>query len=66
MGTDNRKGFGAKYYGSYAALEHGFCHFALSDMTGCDSDAISIGQASRGAQKELFWSRLKSIGIMGF
>ena len=35
-------------------------------MTGCDSDAISIGQASRGAQKELFWSRLKNYRHNGF
>ena len=56
----------AKYYGSYAALEHGFCHFALADMTGCDSEAISIGQASRGAQKELFWSRLSNYRHNGF
>jgi hypothetical protein len=56
----------AKYYGSYAALEHGFCHFALADLTGGESEAISISQASRGAQKELFWAKLKKYRHNGF
>jgi hypothetical protein len=56
----------AKYYGSYAALEHGFCHFALQDLTGGEGEAISISQASRGSQKELFWAKLLNYRHNGF
>jgi hypothetical protein len=49
----------AKYHGSYAALEHGFTHFALEELTGGEADAISIALASRGANKRVFWSKLK-------
>ena len=34
----------AKYHGSYAALEQGFTHFALEELTGGEADAISIGK----------------------
>eukprot|EP00949_MAST-11_sp_MAST-11-sp1_P000992 g992.t1 len=49
----------AKYYGSYAALETGFPHFGLQDLTGGEAEHISIGSASRGAAKELFWQKIK-------
>merc|ERR1711990_605993 len=48
----------AKYYGTYAALETGFVHFALQDLTGGESEAISITQSSRGSNKQLFWTKL--------
>jgi hypothetical protein len=50
----------AKYYGSYAALQTGFPHFALEDLTGCKSEALSIMQESSGARKALFWRRLQT------
>ena len=37
----------AKYHGSYAALEQGFTHFALEELTGGEADAISIGMYSK-------------------
>ena len=49
----------AKYHGSYAALEQGFTHVALEELTGGEADAISIALASRGANKRVFWSKLK-------
>ena len=48
----------AKYYGTYSALETGFVHFALQDLTGGESEAISISQSSRGSNKQLFWTKL--------
>ena len=48
----------AKYYGTYSALESGFVHFALQDLTGGESEAISISQSSRGSGKQLFWTKL--------
>ena len=50
----------AKYYGSYAALQTGFPHFALEDLTGCKSEALSIMQESAGSRKALFWRRLRT------
>jgi hypothetical protein len=48
----------AKYYGNYAALQNGFPHFALEDMTGAKSEALSIMQESTGSKKALFWTKL--------
>ena len=48
----------AKYHGSYAALEQGFTHLAMEELTGGEADAISIALASRGANKRVFWSKL--------
>ena len=48
-----------RYHGSYAALEQGFTHVALEELTGGEADAISIALASRGANKRVFWSKLK-------
>ena len=50
----------AKYYGSYAALQTGFPHFALEDLTGCKSEALSIMEESKGSRKALFWRRLQT------
>jgi hypothetical protein len=50
----------AKYYGSYAALQNGFPHFALQDMTGAKAEALSIMQESTGSKKALFWTKLQT------
>ena len=41
----------AKYHGSYAALEQGFTHFALEELTGGEADAISIGMYSKRRER---------------
>lgn len=48
----------AKYYGGYAALERGYVHHALKDLTGFDSDEICLAQASRGSLKRTLWQQL--------
>ena len=48
----------AKYYGNYAALQNGFPHFALEDMTGAKAEALSIMQESTGSRKALFWTKM--------
>ena len=42
----------AKYHGSYAALEQGFTHFALEELTGGEADAISIGMCIQSEESE--------------
>jgi len=56
----------AKYYGSYASLERGYVHHALQKLTGCHAEEIALGNASRGANKELLWGRLKRWKKNGF
>ena len=46
----------AKYHGSYAALEQGFTHFALEELTGGEADAISIGMYSKRRSEHREWS----------
>ncbi|TYZ68723.1 hypothetical protein PybrP1_001158, partial [[Pythium] brassicae (nom. inval.)] len=48
----------AKYYGGYAALERGYVHHALKDLTGFDSEEICLAQASRGSLKRTLWQQL--------
>ncbi|OQR84703.1 hypothetical protein ACHHYP_13038 [Achlya hypogyna] len=48
----------AKYHGGYAALESGFVHHALRDLTGFETDEIFLAQASRGARKRTLWKQL--------
>lgn len=48
----------AKYYGSYAAIEQGYVHHALQDLTGGDSEEIFLAEASRGANKAKLWRNL--------
>ncbi|KDO29157.1 hypothetical protein SPRG_05401 [Saprolegnia parasitica CBS 223.65] len=50
----------AKYHGGYAALETGFVHHALRDLTGFASDEVFLAQASRGARKKTLWKQLLS------
>ena len=49
----------AKYYGSYAEIERGFVHHALQDLTGCESERVSLLPASRGNGKKSLWARLR-------
>ena len=48
----------AKFYGSYAELERGFVHHALQDLTGCESERVSLVPFSRGKGKKTLWARL--------
>ena len=48
----------AKYFGSYAALQKGFIHHALKDLTGFDTEWVPLAAASRGYGKETLWENL--------
>ncbi|KAJ0397281.1 hypothetical protein P43SY_006541 [Pythium insidiosum] len=48
----------AKYYGGYAALEHGYVQDALKALTSYDSEEIFLAQASRGTLKRTLWQQL--------
>jgi hypothetical protein len=48
----------AKYYGSYAAIEQGYVHHALSDMTGCEGECLSLNGYARGPKKRVLWDML--------
>jgi hypothetical protein len=48
----------AKYYGSYAAIERGYVHHALTDMTGCESECLSLNAYCRGPRKRVLWDML--------
>lgn len=48
----------AKYYGSYAALEEGYVHHALTDLTGFQSEEVFLAEASRGHNKRRLWNNL--------
>lgn len=48
----------AKYHGGYAALEHGYVHHALHDLTGAESEQIFLAEASRGANKKKLWKSI--------
>lgn len=48
----------AKYYGSYSELERGYVHHALRDLTGCESECVSLGSVSRGIGKRTLWEQL--------
>lgn len=56
----------AKYYGSYAALERGYVHHALQDLTGAEAEAIPLGNASRGPGKQALWDKLIRYRRNGF
>ena len=45
----------AKYYGTYEVLEEGFVHHALKDLTGCETDCISLSSAAKGSGKKSLW-----------
>jgi hypothetical protein len=48
----------AKYYGSYAALEQGYVHHALADLTGGDAEEVFLAEAARGANKMRLWRNI--------
>lgn len=48
----------AKYYGGYAALEQGYVHHALKELTSYESEEIFLAQASRGTLKTTLWKQL--------
>jgi len=48
----------AKYHGGYAALEYGYVHHALHDLTGGDAEEVFLAEASRGANKYQLWTNL--------
>jgi hypothetical protein len=48
----------AKYYGSYASIERGYVHHALTDMTGCESECLSLNAYCRGPRKRVLWDML--------
>ena len=56
----------AKYYGSYAAIEDGFVHHALHDMTACETECIFMAAASRGAGKRALWGKMNRFKKNGY
>ena len=48
----------AKFYGSYGELNRGFVHHALTDLTGSESECISLSSASRGAGRRALWDSI--------
>jgi hypothetical protein len=48
----------AKYYGSYASIERGYVQDALTDMTGCESECLSLNAFCRGPKKRVLWDML--------
>ena len=48
----------AKYYGSYALIEKGYVHHALSDMTGCEGECLSMNSYARGPKKRALWDMM--------
>lgn len=48
----------AKYYGSYGALEMGYVHHALEELTGCEAESIPLSSYSRGIGKFALWDQL--------
>jgi hypothetical protein len=48
----------AKYYGSYAMLERGFVHQALTLITGAPTECLYLANASNGSGKTLLWREL--------
>lgn len=48
----------AKFFGSYAALETGHVHHALSAFTGAQSEEIFLAGAGRGVGKKSLWKKL--------
>lgn len=48
----------AKYFGSYTALEKGFVHHALQDLTGCEAECLCLSPFARGTNKAALWDTL--------
>ncbi|CAM9318942.1 unnamed protein product, partial [Ectocarpus fasciculatus] len=56
----------AKYYGSYSAIEKGFVHHALSDLTGCEAESIDLANAGRGPGKIDTWDKIMRFRRNGY
>lgn len=48
----------AKFFGSYAALETGHVHHALTAFTGAQSEEIFLAGAGRGVGKKSLWKKM--------
>ncbi|CCI46915.1 unnamed protein product [Albugo candida] len=48
----------AKYHGGFGALEKGYVHHALQELTGYPSEEILLAQASRGIMKKTLWKQM--------
>nr|CCA19505.1 conserved hypothetical protein [Albugo laibachii Nc14] len=48
----------AKYHGGFAALEKGYVHHALQELTGYSSEEVLLAQASRGIMKRTLWKQM--------
>ena len=48
----------AKYYGTYDVLEKGYVWHALKDLTGCETECISLSSAAKGSGKKALWNNL--------
>ena len=56
----------AKYYGNYGMLQYGAVHLALHNLTGAESESVSIGQATRGANRRMMWKNLLKYKMNGY
>jgi hypothetical protein len=56
----------AKYYGSYAAIERGFVHQALEDMTGCEGECLNLAGYARGPKKRALWHTMLRYRANGY
>jgi len=56
----------AKYFGSYSALERGYVHHALQDLTGSEAVCIPLSAASRGIGKRVLWESLLKYRSNGY
>lgn len=48
----------AKFFGSYAALETGHVHHALTAFTGAQSEEIFLSGAGKGVGKKSLWKKM--------
>ncbi|CAM9221450.1 unnamed protein product, partial [Hapterophycus canaliculatus] len=56
----------AKFFGSYAALETGHVHHALSAYTGAQSEEIFLAGAGRGVGKKSLWKKITKYRRNGY
>ncbi|GMI02475.1 hypothetical protein TrVE_jg11966 [Triparma verrucosa] len=48
----------AKYYGAYEVLDEGYVHHALKELTGAETECISLSHAARGSGKKSLWNKM--------
>ena len=56
----------AKFYGSYTELEKGYVHHALEELTGCETECITLASASRGVGKRTLWEKMMRFRRNGY